>query len=125
MRLRIGNDCLSALRLNGNCVRTAPWAAMRSNNSAFSGGNTMLMKVSVRITTGSVLNSTDETEIVKIAYSYTRFSALEQKKGASASRQLQSAFEWCKRFGFTLSDERFLDEGKSAYKGKHLQGEGD
>src|SRR5436190_929375 len=123
MRLRIGNDCLSALRLNGNCVRTAPWAAMRSNNSTFSGGKTMLMKVPVYRTTEPVVDSTADG--MKTAYSYTRFSTVEQRKGASAGRQMDSAIEWCKSNGYTLSEDHFLDEGKSAYKGKHLQADGD
>ena len=40
MRLRMGNDCLSGGRLKGNCVMTAPLAAMREKSSAFSGGAT-------------------------------------------------------------------------------------
>lgn len=59
------------------------------------------------------------------AYSYTRFSTAEQKKGASKSRQMDAAQAWCKKHGYTLSDDRFLDEGRSAFKGKHIEGEGD
>ena len=44
-RLRMGKLCLSALRLNGNCVTTAPWAAMRSKSSRFSAGKIILMPV--------------------------------------------------------------------------------
>lgn len=62
---------------------------------------------------------------MKLAYSYTRFSSPAQKDGDSARRQLQAAKKWCKENGYVLSDERFLDEGKSAYKGKNLVGEGD
>ena len=62
---------------------------------------------------------------MKVAYSYTRFSTPEQKKGDSARRQLQAAKEWCDQNKYVLSDNRFLDEGISAFKGKHLQGEGE
>jgi DNA invertase Pin-like site-specific DNA recombinase len=62
---------------------------------------------------------------MKLAYSYTRFSSPIQKEGDSARRQLQAAKAWCEENGYVLSDERFLDEGKSGYKGKNLQGDGD
>ncbi len=62
---------------------------------------------------------------MKLAYSYTRFSSPAQKEGDSARRQLQAAKKWCEENGYVLSDERFLDEGKSGYKGKNLQGDGD
>jgi len=62
---------------------------------------------------------------MKTAYSYTRFSTPEQKKGASAGRQVDAAVDWCKRNGYVLAEQRFLDEGKSAFKGKNIQGEGD
>ena len=52
IRLRIGKDCLSGGRLKGNCVTTAPFAAMRSKSSAFSGGVTMLMFTPVALTIG-------------------------------------------------------------------------
>jgi DNA invertase Pin-like site-specific DNA recombinase len=50
---------------------------------------------------------------------------LEQKKGESARRQLESAKEWCDRHGCILSTEQFNDEGRSAFKGKHLGADGD
>lgn len=62
---------------------------------------------------------------MKLAYSYTRFSSPAQKEGDSARRQLQAAKKWCEENGYILSDERFLDEGKSGYKGMNLQGDGD
>src|ERR1039457_3611595 len=34
IRLRMAKDCLSPLRLKGNCVMTAPDSAMRPNNAA-------------------------------------------------------------------------------------------
>src|SRR5258708_3595890 len=58
--------------------------------------------------------------MAKIAVSYTRFSTLEQKKGQSASRQKEAFEKWCKEHGYTPSQERFLDEGKSAFKGSNL-----
>jgi DNA invertase Pin-like site-specific DNA recombinase len=62
---------------------------------------------------------------MKIAYSYTRFSSADQKKGSSAIRQQDAANDWCSKNGYTLSKDTFLDEGKSAFKGKHIAGEGD
>ncbi len=61
----------------------------------------------------------------KVAFSYTRFSTIDQKKGDSARRQLEAAKEWCQKNGYILSEQRFLDEGKSGYKGKNITGEGD
>jgi DNA invertase Pin-like site-specific DNA recombinase len=119
----MGKDCLSAGRLKGNCVITAPLAAICSKSFAFSGGVTRLMKVPVYRNTVPVVEYTADQ--MKTAYSYTRFSTLEQKKGASAGRQMDAAIEWCKNNGYTLSADHFLDEGKSAYKGKHLQADGD
>src|SRR5437016_1733798 len=79
------------------------------------------MKVPVGRTPIVVLQSDD----LKIAYSYVRFSTPQQKKGASGGRQAESAEEWSKEHGYTLSPEHFKDEGRSAYKGKHLEAEGD
>jgi DNA invertase Pin-like site-specific DNA recombinase len=62
---------------------------------------------------------------MKIAYSYVRFSTPEQKKGRSGNRQVEKFSEWCKEFGYTASPNTFRDEGRSAYRGKHLEGEGD
>jgi len=53
-----------------------------------------------------------------LAYSYTRFSSIEQRKGDSLRRQTQAAEEWCDRKGITLA-EPFRDEGVSAFRGKH------
>jgi DNA invertase Pin-like site-specific DNA recombinase len=38
---------------------------------------------------------------------------------------MQAAKEWCQNNGYTLSDDRFRDAAKSAFKGKNLEGEGD
>jgi len=47
-RLRMGKLCLSALRLNGNWVISAPCSAMRANSSPFSAGNTKMIPVQHR-----------------------------------------------------------------------------
>jgi DNA invertase Pin-like site-specific DNA recombinase len=60
-----------------------------------------------------------------IAFSYSRFSCILQKKGESSRRQQEAAKEWCDRHGFILSNEQFNDEGRSAFKGKHLGADGD
>jgi len=52
------------------------------------------------------------------AYSYIRFSTLEQKKGDSLRRQIQGAEDWCKANGYTL-DDQMRDEGLSAFSGLH------
>ncbi len=58
---------------------------------------------------------------MRLAYSYIRFSSPEQKKGDSKRRQLEACEKFCKQHGLELeSSRRFYDEGKSAYKGKHL-----
>ncbi len=102
---------------------TAPLAAMRSKSSAFSTGKTRLMNFPVSQTNHFVLESINDE--MKIAYSYTRFSSTKQKKGDSVRRQIQAAKEWCKQNGYALSEDQFRDEGKSAFKGKNLEGEGD
>src|ERR1051326_6541047 len=115
MRLRMGNDCLSAFRLNGNWVSTAPDPAIRSNRPAFSGGKMILMKVPVSQTARQMQGCDPD---MKTAYSYVRFSTSQQKLGASGGRQMEAAVEWCKSNGYILSNDRFLDEGRSAHKGK-------
>ncbi len=52
------------------------------------------------------------------AYSYIRFSRPEQAKGDSYRRQIEAAETWAKERGLTL-DERLIDQGLSAYRGKH------
>ncbi len=52
------------------------------------------------------------------AYSYIRFSTLEQKKGDSLRRQMQGAEDWAKEHDYIL-DDRMKDEGLSAFKGDH------
>lgn len=54
------------------------------------------------------------------AYSYIRFSSLEQEKGDSLRRQIQLSEEYCKQHGLILDDTlKLTDKGLSAYKGHH------
>lgn len=62
------------------------------------------------------------------AYSYSRFSTPEQSKGDSYRRQRAAAEEYCAANGLELADSReyrFFDNGRSAYKAKHLNDTGD
>ena len=55
-----------------------------------------------------------------VAYSYIRFSSLEQRKGDSRRRQTEGAADWCKRNNVTLDTSKTLyAEGDSAFTGKH------
>jgi DNA invertase Pin-like site-specific DNA recombinase len=54
------------------------------------------------------------------AFSYIRFSTSTQKHGRSYDRQMEACEAWVAKHGFTLSDDRFLDEGRSGYSGEHL-----
>jgi DNA invertase Pin-like site-specific DNA recombinase len=58
------------------------------------------------------------TKPATTAYSYTRFSSLEQRKGDSFRRQLEAARAYAGANGLTL-DESLRDEGVSAYRGRH------
>jgi DNA invertase Pin-like site-specific DNA recombinase len=61
------------------------------------------------------------------AYSYIRFSSPEQAKGDSYRRQRKAAENYCSENGIELASSReytFLDKGRSAYKGRHLDDEG-
>lgn len=61
------------------------------------------------------------------AYSYIRFSSPEQAKGDSYRRQRKAAEDYCSRHEIELASSReytFLDKGRSAYKGRHLDDEG-
>lgn len=51
------------------------------------------------------------------AYSYVRFSTLEQSKGDSKRRQTELAEKYCAQHGLTLDTELILDEGVSAFRG--------
>lgn len=53
------------------------------------------------------------------AYSYTRFSTLEQQKGDSYRRQVEAANEYATKHGLVLDDALYVDRGISAYKGQN------
>jgi DNA invertase Pin-like site-specific DNA recombinase len=55
------------------------------------------------------------------AYSYLRFSTLEQSRGDSTRRQSTSAIEWCKRKGIELDQTlTFQDLGRSGFTGANF-----
>ncbi|MFM7151561.1 MAG: recombinase family protein, partial [Gemmataceae bacterium] len=55
-----------------------------------------------------------------LAYSYQRFSSVEQAKGDSLRRQQDLAKKWCHANGLELDDRLTLrDCGVSAFRGKH------
>src|SRR5208283_4398035 len=111
---------LSPLRLKGNCVMTAPESAMRANKSRFSGGKTILMKVPVSITTGSLVAYTQDE--MKTAYSYVRFSTPQQLFGDSLRRQVEAAEQFCKQNGYNLDRTLTLhDKGISAFRGANIE----
>ncbi|ELY5145269.1 recombinase family protein [Vibrio vulnificus] len=56
-----------------------------------------------------------------IAYSYIRFSSLEQAKGDSFRRQTTLAKDYCDKHGLNLADLTLRDLGKSAYHGTHFK----
>ena len=57
-----------------------------------------------------------------LAYSYLRFSTVEQAKGDSIRRQTEATAAWCNRNKITLDTSISLrDEGVSAYRGKHRE----
>jgi DNA invertase Pin-like site-specific DNA recombinase len=62
------------------------------------------------------------------AYSYIRFSHPDQRAGDSYRRQLHLAQDYAAKNGLELADSReyaFFDAGKSAFKAKHLDVEGE
>jgi len=54
------------------------------------------------------------------AYSYLRFSTLDQIHGDSLRRQTEAAAAWCRNNGVTLVDS-YRDLGVSAFKGKNAE----
>lgn len=54
------------------------------------------------------------------AYSYVRFSTLDQIKGDSQRRQTDAAAQWCKRNGVELI-QSYKDLGVSAFRGKNAE----
>jgi DNA invertase Pin-like site-specific DNA recombinase len=53
------------------------------------------------------------------AYSYVRFSHPSQAEGDSLRRQTERAAAYCKRRGWTLSEQNYRDLGVSAFRGKN------
>src|SRR5262245_43413422 len=64
---------------------------------------------------------------MKLAYSWGRFSTLAQGETGrdSERRQIATARDWCKRNGYTLSEQTFFDKGKSGFRGEHIAEGGD
>ena len=61
------------------------------------------------------------------AFSYVRFSNAQQAQGNSYQRQTDKAQRYAQAHGLTLAtaaEHQFFDQGKSAYKAKHLDDEG-
>lgn len=61
------------------------------------------------------------------AYSYIRFSSPEQAKGDSYRRQKDAAVRYCQEHDLELATTKeytFLDKGRSAYRGRNLDDEG-
>lgn len=58
---------------------------------------------------------------MNLAYSYIRFSSLEQAKGDSFRRQTVLAKDYCDKHGLNLADLTLRDLGKSAYHGTHFK----
>lgn len=56
----------------------------------------------------------------RTSISYSRFSSDQQKKGDSLKRQLEIYQSIVKQHSLIDIGQAFIDEGKSAYKGKHL-----
>ena len=59
---------------------------------------------------------------MKIAYSYSRVSSLEQIKGGGISRQLKLAKDYCQKHGYILDESTtFKEEGKTAFTGDNAE----
>lgn len=56
-----------------------------------------------------------------LAYSYVRFSSLEQAKGDSFRRQTEAAQKYCYEQNLELADFTLRDLGLSAYHGNHVK----
>jgi DNA invertase Pin-like site-specific DNA recombinase len=68
----------------------------------------------------STPRSAPDQEPTAVGYSYCRFSRPDQAKGDSLRRQTAKTADWCKQNHVTLDTSlSLLDEGVSAFKGKH------
>jgi DNA invertase Pin-like site-specific DNA recombinase len=63
----------------------------------------------------------NETIVKRHAYSYIRFSSVEQAKGDSFRRQTARTEEFCKSHNLILNDTRYADLGVSGWKGKNME----
>jgi DNA invertase Pin-like site-specific DNA recombinase len=67
-----------------------------------------------------VKNQQNQPAAPALAYSYIRFSKVEQADGDSLRRQTKNALDWCDRNGATLdTSTTHHDLGKSAFLGEH------
>ena len=58
---------------------------------------------------------------MKVAYSYSRVSSVEQIKGGGLERQLHLAKDYCKKHGYVLDETTtFSEKGKSAFNGANV-----
>ncbi|QDU81583.1 hypothetical protein Pla110_33250 [Polystyrenella longa] len=57
----------------------------------------------------------------KTAYSYARFSTLEQEKGNSLNRQMKLTKRWCEANDYVLDTTLKPDRGLSGYRGDNLK----
>jgi DNA invertase Pin-like site-specific DNA recombinase len=62
-----------------------------------------------------------ETIVKRHAYSYIRFSSVEQAKGDSFRRQTARTEEFCKSHHLILNDTRYADLGVSGWTGKNME----
>src|SRR5215471_15381363 len=63
------------------------------------------------------LTAKQQAVLAVIAFSYIRFSTRKQAQGDSQRRQTELAEAYCRRRGWTLSDQTFEDLGVSAWHG--------
>jgi len=62
-----------------------------------------------------------DTIVKRHAYSYIRFSSLEQAKGDSYRRQMARTEDFCKHHNLILNETRFEDLGVSGWTGKNIE----
>src|ERR1035441_8281842 len=62
-----------------------------------------------------------DTIVKRHAYSYIRFSSLEQAKGDSYRRQMARTEDFCKYHNLILNETRFEDLGVSGWTGKNIE----
>ena len=60
-----------------------------------------------------------------LAYSYVRFSSLQQGDGDSERRQNDKFAQYCRSKGIAASPHKFTDRGRSGFKAEHLSDTGE